>query len=91
MVLHIAANRKWAAVVSLPRDSWVQIPACDRGNGTTSAPHHFKINEAFAIGGTTGDIGGAAACTIASLLQQPEEPGRLRGAHRRQPHRRRRG
>ncbi|MFE3496628.1 LCP family protein [Streptomyces sp. NPDC059175] len=32
MVLHIAANRKWAAVVSLPRDSWVQIPACDRGN-----------------------------------------------------------
>ncbi|MFE3660077.1 LCP family protein [Streptomyces sp. NPDC059165] len=34
MVLHIAANRKWAAVVSLPRDSWVQIPACDRGNGT---------------------------------------------------------
>ncbi|KUO16799.1 LCP family glycopolymer transferase [Streptomyces dysideae] len=27
MVLHVAANRKWAAVVSLPRDSWVQIPA----------------------------------------------------------------
>ncbi|WP_171119085.1 MULTISPECIES: LCP family protein [Streptomyces] len=69
MVLHIAANREWAAVVSLPRDSWVQIPACDRGNGTTSAPHHFKINEAFAIGGATGDIGGAAACTIRTIEQ----------------------
>ncbi|MFE7215989.1 LCP family protein [Streptomyces sp. NPDC057611] len=69
MVLHIAANRKWADVVSLPRDSWVQIPACDRGNGTTSAPDHFKINEAFAIGGTTGDIGGAAACTIKTIEQ----------------------
>ncbi|MFE7897786.1 LCP family protein [Streptomyces sp. NPDC057424] len=69
MVLHIAANREWAAVVSLPRDSWLQIPACDRGNGTTSAPHHFKINEAFAIGGATGDIGSAAACTIKTIEQ----------------------
>ncbi|MGY0067402.1 LCP family protein [Streptomyces sp. QTS137] len=69
MVLHIAADRNWAAVVSLPRDSWVRIPACDRGNGTTSTPHHFKINEAFAIGGTTGDIGGAAACTVKTVEQ----------------------
>jgi LCP family protein required for cell wall assembly len=46
-----------------------QIPACDRGNGTTSAPHHFKINEAFPIGGTTGDVGGAAACTIKTIEQ----------------------
>ncbi|OKK02927.1 transcriptional regulator [Streptomyces sp. CB03234] len=69
MVLHIAANREWAAVVSLPRDSWVEIPACDRGDGTTSAPHRSKINEAFAIGGTKGDVGGAAACTIKTIEQ----------------------
>lgn len=67
MVLHIAANRKWAAVVSLPRDSWVEIPACDRGDGTESTPHHFKINAAFAIGGASGDVGGAAACTIKTI------------------------
>ncbi|MGW1887140.1 LCP family protein [Streptomyces sp. NPDC001970] len=67
MVLHIAANGKWATVVSLPRDSWVQIPACDRGDGTQSAPHHFKINAAFAIGGAKGDVGGAAACTIKTI------------------------
>ncbi len=67
MVLHIAANRDWATVVSLPRDSWVTIPACDRGNGSESGLHHFKINEAFAIGGTSGDVAGAAACTIRTV------------------------
>ncbi|MET9480724.1 LCP family protein [Streptomyces sp. NPDC006638] len=67
MVLHIAANRDWATVVSLPRDSWVTIPACDRGNGSESGPHHFKINEAFAIGGTGGDVAAAAACTIRTV------------------------
>ncbi|MFI6875104.1 LCP family protein [Streptomyces sp. NPDC050400] len=67
MVLHIAANRKWATVVSLPRDSWVRIPACDKGDGSKSATHHFKINEAFTIGGTGGDVAGAAACTIKTV------------------------
>ncbi|MFG2890447.1 LCP family protein [Streptomyces sp. NPDC048248] len=67
MVLHIAANREWATAVSFPRDSWVQIPACRRGNGSSSAPHHFKINEAFSIGGEGGDIGKAAACTIKTV------------------------
>ncbi|WP_412080184.1 LCP family protein [Streptomyces sp. SJL17-1] len=67
MVLHIAANREWAAVVSLPRDSWVEIPACDRGDGTRSEPQHFKINAAFATGGATGDTGSAAACTIKTI------------------------
>ncbi|WP_405987122.1 LCP family protein [Streptomyces sp. NBC_00872] len=69
MVLHLAADRKWATVVSLPRDSWVAIPACDRGDGSRSEPHHFKINEAFAIGGTDGEIAGAAACTIKTVEQ----------------------
>jgi LCP family protein required for cell wall assembly len=69
MVLHVAANREWGAVVSLPRDSWVRIAACDRGDGTTSKPHRFKINAAFAIGGAKGDVGGAAACTIKTIEQ----------------------
>ncbi|MFJ8675443.1 LCP family protein [Streptomyces sp. NPDC093589] len=67
MVLHIAADRKWATALSFPRDSWVQIPACDRGHGARSSPHHFKINEAFSIGGESGDIGNAAACTIKTV------------------------
>ncbi|MGW6723880.1 LCP family protein [Streptomyces durocortorensis] len=69
MVMHLAADRKWATVVSLPRDSWVRIPACDRGDGNTSDPHRFKINESFAIGGTGGDVAGAAACTIKTVEQ----------------------
>lgn len=67
MVVHVPADRKWATVVSLPRDSWVGIPACDKGDGTTSAPHHAKINEAFAIGGASGEVAGAAACTIKTV------------------------
>ncbi len=67
MVLHIAANREWATAVSFPRDSWVSIPSCDSGNGRKSKPHHFKINEAFTIGGESGDVGNAAACTIKTV------------------------
>ncbi|MFJ7075690.1 LCP family protein [Streptomyces sp. NPDC098781] len=67
MVLHVPANREWATVVSFPRDSWVEIPACDKGEGGTSSPHHFKINEAFAIGGSGGEVAGAAACSIKTV------------------------
>ncbi|WP_374202020.1 LCP family protein [Streptomyces sp. AC550_RSS872] len=67
MVLHVPANRKWAAVVSFPRDSWVEIPACDKGDGSDSALHHAKINEAFALGGSSGEVAGAAACSIKTV------------------------
>uniref|UniRef100_UPI0035D45FD6 LCP family protein n=1 Tax=Streptomyces zingiberis TaxID=2053010 RepID=UPI0035D45FD6 len=67
MVLHIPADRKWATVVSFPRDSWVEIPACDKGDGTESGRHHAKINEAFALGGLGGEVAGAAACTIKTV------------------------
>ncbi|WP_202449574.1 LCP family protein [Streptomyces sp. SID4917] len=69
LLLHVGGSGKWATVVSFPRDSWVRIPACERGNGTFSVPHHFKINEAFAIGGSTGDTGKAAACAIKTVEQ----------------------
>ncbi|WP_019549517.1 LCP family protein [Streptomyces sulphureus] len=67
MVVHVSADHEWASVVSLPRDSYVPIPACDRGNGSQSQPHRFKINESYAIGGTTGDVSSAAACTIKTV------------------------
>ena len=70
MIMHIAADRKWVNVMSIPRDSWVNIPACKMGNGQTSAPTTFKINEAFALGNLDGnhtDLG--VACTIKTLEQ----------------------
>ena len=47
MIMHISADRKWADVMSIPRDSWVNIPACKMGNGQMSSPTTFKINEAL--------------------------------------------
>jgi LCP family protein required for cell wall assembly len=57
-------------VMSVPRDSWVNIPACTMGNGHQSAPTTYKINEAFALGNLDGnhtDLG--VACTIRTLEQ----------------------
>ncbi len=68
LIVHIAADRKWADVMSIPRDSWVNIPSCRMGNGQMSSPTTFKINEAFAIGNLYGnrtDLG--VACTIKTL------------------------
>src|ERR1700761_5310570 len=70
MIMHIAANRQWAEVMSIPRDSYVAIPACTMGNGQMSAPHTFKINEAYALGNLDGnhtDLG--VACTIKTVEQ----------------------
>ena len=55
LIVHIAASRRWADVMSIPRDSWVNIPACRMGNGHMAAPQTFKINEAFTIGNLYGN------------------------------------
>jgi LCP family protein required for cell wall assembly len=70
MIVHIAANRQWAEVMSIPRDSWVSIPACKMGDGQMSAPTTFKINEAFALGNLYGNntvLG--VACTVKTIEQ----------------------
>ena len=70
MIMHVAADRKWVNVMSIPRDSWVNIPACTMGNGHTSAPTTFKINEAFALGNLDGNHTAlGVACTIKTLEQ----------------------
>lgn len=68
MIVHVAASRKWADIMSIPRDSWVNIPPCKMGNGQMSSPKTFKINEAFALGNLYGnhtDLG--VACTIKTV------------------------
>jgi LCP family protein required for cell wall assembly len=70
MIVHIPANRKWAEVMSIPRDSWVNIPPCVMGDGQKSAPTQFKINEAFAIGNLDGNHTAlGVACTIRTVEQ----------------------
>src|ERR1700733_11212400 len=70
MIIHIPANRQWAEVMSIPRDSYVNIPACEMGNGQVSAPTQFKINEAFAIGNLDGNHTSlGVACTVKAVEQ----------------------
>ena len=70
MIIHIPADRKWAEVMSIPRDSWVSIPACEMGDGQLSAPQQFKINEAFAIGNLDGNHTALGiACTVKTIEQ----------------------
>jgi len=48
MLLHVDADHRHAYVISIPRDTWVHVPAAPDGNGDTMA----KINAAYAWGGT---------------------------------------
>ena len=70
MIIHIPADRKWAEVMSVPRDSWVNIPPCVMGDGQLSSPVQFKINEAFALGNLYGNHTAlGAACAIKTIEQ----------------------
>jgi len=65
MVMHISADRTWISIVSIPRDSLVDIPECTMSNGKTTKAHHGMFNSAFATGWDNGgDMASAAACTI---------------------------
>lgn len=65
MVLHISADRSRIELVSIPRDSLVDIPSCKMTNGKTTRATHGMFNSAFATGWDNGgDMTSAAACTI---------------------------
>lgn len=65
ILVHLSADRSRVDMVSVPRDSLVDIPACTLEDGSTSAPRQSEMfNEAFMIGaGSTGNLAAAAACT----------------------------
>ncbi|MEU6068390.1 MULTISPECIES: LCP family protein [Streptomyces] len=59
MLIHLSADRKSAAMVSIPRDTRVDIPKCtDPGTGKTYPATNGIINESLARGG--------AGCTLAT-------------------------
>ncbi|CAM5709458.1 LytR family transcriptional regulator OS=Streptomyces alboniger OX=132473 GN=CP975_13900 PE=3 SV=1 [Streptomyces alboniger] len=52
MIVHISEGRDRASVVSLPRDSYADLPAhIDQNTGRQHDPHPNKLNAAFAEGG----------------------------------------
>ncbi|MDF2847210.1 MAG: transcriptional regulator [Oerskovia sp.] len=68
-VVHISGDRSRIEVVSIPRDSLVDIPACNLSDGrTTRKQTDAMFNSAFEIGsGGVDDMVGAAACTITTV------------------------
>ena len=64
IVAHISADRSRMDLVSIPRDSRVDIPSCLYLDGTSSRPQSARFNAAFSIGAKNNDVGEAAACTI---------------------------
>lgn len=70
IVVHISADRQRVELVSIPRDSLVDIPECLRSDGTVSPPQeNAMFNAAFAIGGESGATSDAAACTQRTVEQ----------------------
>ncbi|MER7584991.1 LCP family protein [Kitasatospora sp. NPDC097691] len=61
ILLHLAADRKHATAVSVPRDVMVTVPACEKPDGTRSKPVLMQFNQAFETGGP--------ACSIRTVEQ----------------------
>ncbi|GGN93455.1 transcriptional regulator [Streptomyces albiflavescens] len=59
ILLHLAADRRSATAVSLPRDLMVNVPSCRRPDGTRTRPTFAMLNSAFETGGS--------ACTIRTV------------------------
>ncbi|MFD3590054.1 LCP family protein [Streptomyces sp. NPDC058683] len=59
ILLHLAADRRSATAVSLPRDLMVHVPSCLRGDGRRSESSFTLFNSAFEVGGS--------ACTIRTV------------------------
>ncbi|MEU3516489.1 LCP family protein [Streptomyces sp. NPDC006654] len=59
ILLHLAAGRRTATAVSLPRDLMVHVPGCLRRDGRRSEPSFTLLNTAFAVGGS--------ACTVRTV------------------------
>lgn len=69
ILAHISADRKRVDMVSIPRDSLVDIPSCTLPDGSVTPDDYGKFNGAFAYGGETGDTGAAASCAIKTFEQ----------------------
>lgn len=69
ILLHLAADRKSATAVSIPRDVMVNIPSCRKADGSRTRARFAQFNWAYQFGGT--------ACTIRTI----EKMSRIRVDH----------
>ncbi|KGM09944.1 transcriptional regulator [Cellulomonas bogoriensis 69B4 = DSM 16987] len=70
ILVHISADRERIELISIPRDSMVAVPECERSDGTVApARSRTMFNESFAAGGRNGSTTDAAACTQKTVEQ----------------------
>lgn len=68
MVVQISADRSYMNIVSIPRDSMVDAPACDTTKGHIPARKHVMFNSIFALGyAQGGDLASAASCSLKAV------------------------
>lgn len=72
LVMHLSADRSRIDVVSIPRDTLVDVPSCITADGsTTEAQSDTQFNQAFANGaGTSTDdaaVAAGVACTVRTV------------------------
>jgi LCP family protein required for cell wall assembly len=60
MIVHVAADRTNATVMSIPRDTMTDLPACIGTSGARTAAHRGQINSTLAYG---------PGCTVAAVHQ----------------------
>ncbi|BDZ45480.1 LCP family protein [Naasia aerilata] len=66
ILLHISQDHTNAVAVSFPRDTYVEIPECEDGQGNTNGPvEESKINTALDYGG--GSANGGLACAVKTV------------------------
>ncbi|ROV57730.1 transcriptional regulator, partial [Limosilactobacillus reuteri] len=65
MVVQIGADRNYVNLVSIPRDSLVDVPACHTSKETIPAQYGVQFNSIFANAYSVGgDLSSAASCTV---------------------------
>ena len=65
MVVQISADRSYINLMSIPRDSMVDVPSCETSAGTMGAQYNVMFNSVFASAYRMGgDLASAASCTL---------------------------
>ncbi|MCB2411542.1 LCP family protein [Demequina sp. TTPB684] len=68
LIMHISADRSRIDVVSIPRDTMVNLSECQRSDGSTQKPYYGQFNEAYSNGLRTTDLeSDGAACTMRTV------------------------
>lgn len=69
IVMHISGDRSRVELVSIPRDSTVDVPSCTTTDGATTAElYDTKFNAAFSQGVQAGgDVASGALCTVKTI------------------------